>query len=273
MKQNLQRYGSWALVTGASSGIGAAMARRLADDGLNLVVAARRLDRLTELADELRSTRGVEVRPVQVDLSTDDGVDLLEKATADIDLGLMVANAGAAHPGAFLRTSLEDQLDVLRLNVTTPLEMVHRFGGSMVARGRGAVIVTGSTSAFAGTAMLANYAATKAFVGTLAEGLHREWADAGVDVAVIHPGPTRTEMVDMEGVDFGAVPVAWMTAEQVADAAAKGLGKRAVIIPGVVNRIQTFVFTRLLGRRAASAIWSTLMGRVTDPSYQVGVPA
>lgn len=162
---------------------------------------------------------------------------------------------------------------MLRLNVTTPLEMVHRFGGRLVARGRGAIIVTGSTSSFAGTAMLANYAATKAFVGTLAEGLNREWADLGVDVAVVHPGPTRTEMVDMEGVDFGAVPVAWMTAEQVANAAFKGLGRRAVIIPGVVNRIQTFVFTRLLGRRLASAIWSTLMGRVTDESFQIGSPA
>lgn len=266
--KNLQRYGSWALVTGASSGIGEAFARRIAEDGVNLVLAARRHDRLEALATELRTANLVEVRTVQVDLSADDGVDILDKATADIELGLIVSNAGSAHPGSFLRTSVGEQLDVLRLNVATPMEIAHRLGGRLVERGRGALILTGSTSAFAGTAQLANYAATKAFVGTLAEGLHREWAGAGVDVMVVHPGPTRTEMVDMPGVDFGAVPVAWMDPEQVAAAAAAKIGRKAVLIPGLVNRLQTFVFTRLLPRSAASAIWSTLMGRVTDPSIQ-----
>jgi uncharacterized protein len=273
MGRNLQRYGSWALVTGASSGIGHAMARRIAADGVNLVVAARRIDRLEALAAELRAAHGIEVRTVQVDLSADDGVDLLDKAVADVDLGLVVANAGSAHPGAFLRASIDDQLDVLRLNVATPLEMAHRLGGRLVEQGRGALILTGSTSAYAGTAMLANYAATKSFVGVLAEGLNREWSGSGVDVLVVHPGPTRTELVDMDGVDFGRVPVAWMDPEQVADAAVRGLGRRAVVIPGVVNRLQTFVFTRLLSRRAASAVWSTLMGRVTDPSFQTNAPA
>lgn len=272
MTKNLQRYGTWALVTGASSGIGQALARRLAADGLNLVVAARRLDRLEDLAAELRSANGVEVRTVRVDLSADDGVDLLEKAVADVDLGLVVANAGSAHPGSFLRVTVEEQLEVLRLNVTTPLEMAHRLGGRLVERGRGALILTGSTSAFAGTAMLANYAATKAFVGTLAEGLSREWAPVGVDVTVVHPGPTRTEMVDMDGVDFGRVPVAWMDPEQVAEAAVRGLGRRAVIIPGLANRFQAFVFTRMLSRRVASRIWSALMGRVTDPSHREIAP-
>jgi len=272
MSKNLQHYGSWALVTGASSGIGEAMARHLAGAGLNVVVAARRIDRLTTLADELRSTTGVKVRPVQVDLSTEDGIELLDKAVADIDLGVVVANAGSAHPGSFLRASADEQLDVLQLNVATPLEMFHRFGGRLVAQGRGAMIVTGSTSAFSGVSMLANYAATKAYVGTLAEGLHREWAGAGVDVAVVHPGPTRTEMAEMDGVDFGAVPTVWMSPEQVAKATFRGLGRRAVIIPGAVNRMQNVVFGRVFGRRLSSRIWSHLMGKVTDDSYQVVAP-
>lgn len=273
MSKNLQRYGSWALVTGASSGIGEAMARHLAGAGLNVVVAARRIDRLTALADELRSTTEVQVRPVQVDLSTAEGIDLLDKAVADIDLGVVVANAGSAHPGSFLLASAEEQLDVLRLNVLTPMEMFHRFGGRLVEQGRGAMIVTGSSSAFTGVSMLANYAATKAYVGTLAEGLHREWAAAGVDVAVVHPGPTRTEMVEMDGVDFSAVPAAWMSPEQVATATFRGLGRKAVIIPGAANRIQHVLFTRVLGRRLSARIWSHLMGRVTERSYQVVAPA
>ncbi len=264
MKNLAEEYGSWALVTGASSGIGAEFARRLAADGVNLVVAARRLDRLEALAGELTEAHGVEVRPVRADLTERDGVDAIEKATADIDLAIVVNNAGAARPGNFLKSGVEDQLDVVRLNVTTPVQLAHLLGERLVDRGRGAMIFTGSTAAFAGVPTLANYAATKAFVGTFAEGLAAEWGPLGVDVLVVHPGPTRTEMVEMDGVDFNAVPMNWMTPDKVAGKALDSLGRKTVLIPGAANKVQRFVFTRLLSRRATSAIWGTLMGRVTS---------
>ncbi len=256
-------YGSWGLVTGASSGIGAEFARRLAADGVNLVVTARRLDRLEALAEELSTDHDVEVRPVRADLSERAGVDAIEKAVADIDLAIVVNNAGTARPGAFLKSAVDDQLDVVGLNVTTPVQLAHLMGERLINRGRGAMIFTGSTAAFAGVPTLANYAATKAFVGTFAEGLAAEWGPRGVDVLVVHPGPTRTEMVEMDGVDFNVVPMNWMTPAQVVDKALGSLGRKTVLIPGTLNKIQRFVFTRLLPRRATSAIWGTLMGRVT----------
>ncbi|MGI9597217.1 MAG: SDR family NAD(P)-dependent oxidoreductase [Acidimicrobiales bacterium] len=263
MENTAEKYGDWALVTGASSGIGAEFARRLAADGVNLILAARRLERLESLAEELASDYDVEVRPVRADLSEQDGIDAIEKAAADVDVAIVVNNAGSAHPGAFLKSSADDQLDVVRLNVTTPVQLAHLFGERLVGRGRGAMIFTGSTSAFSGTPMLANYAATKAFVGTFAEGLAAEWGRHGVDVLVVHPGPTRTEMVEMDGVDFGAVPVSWMEPGQVADRAIGSLGKKSVLVPGAANKVQRFVFTRLLPRRVATKIWGVLMGRVT----------
>lgn len=268
MKRLTERYGPWALVTGASSGIGEAYARRLASDGMNVVIAARRVERLDQIAADLRRRHAVEVRTVEADLATSLGVETIAKAVADVDVGLIVSNAGSAHPGHFLASTVEEQLDTVRLNVTTTVEVAHVLGERLVARGNGALIFTGSTAAFAGVANLANYAAAKAFVGTFAEGLSREWHKQGVDVMVVHPGPTRTEMVQMDGVDFGAVPMNWMTPEQVVKKSLKALGRKTVLVPGAANKIQRFIFTRLLPRRTTSAIWGALMGRVTDASLQ-----
>ncbi len=258
------RYGPWALVTGASSGIGEAFAHRLAADGMHVVIVARRIDRLDALAARLEQAHGVQVRPVGADLSTDDGLDAVAKAVADIDLAVVVSNAGAVRPGAFLRKPLDAELDVVRLNVAATVRVAHEFGERLVGRGSGALILTGSTSAFAGTPLLANYAATKAFVGTFGEGLHREWRPLGVDVLVVHPGPTRTEMVEGDGVDFSAVPMFWMSADAVAASALRSLGRRSVLVPGVPNKVQRFVFTRLLPRRTATFVWGALMRRITD---------
>lgn len=264
MKNLAATYGPWAVVTGASSGIGRAFARRLAADGVNVVLAARRVERLEELATELRRDHGVEARPVAADLSERSGVDAIDKAVADVDLAIVISNAGAAHPGAFLRTAVDGQLDMVRLNVTTPLELAHRLGERLVSRGGGALLFVGSTSTFAGVPMLSSYAASKAFVGAFAEGLFGEWRNKGVDVLVVHPGPTRTEMVEMDGVDFGAMPMNWMEADQVVGKTLRALGHKPAVFPGAVNKVQRFVFTRLLPRRATSAVWGGLMTKVTD---------
>jgi short-subunit dehydrogenase len=191
-------------------------------------------------------------------------VEAIEKAVADLDLAIVVNNAGTAHPGAFLTSPVDDRLDVIQLNVAAPVHLAHSLGQRLVDRGRGAMIFTGSSAAFAGVPLMANYAASKAFIGTFAEGLRGEWSNDGVDVLVVHPGPTRTEMVELDGVDFGRVPVRWMTADQVADKAVGAVGRKPVLIPGVSNKIQRFIFTRLLPRRTASAIWGALTGRITD---------
>ncbi len=258
------KYGPWAVVTGASSGMGREFARKLAGVGINLIVAARRLDRLEALAAELTTAHGVEIRTVQADLTELAGIEAVAKAAADVEIGLVVNNAGNASPGAFLKVPVEAQLKTIDLNVSAPLQLAYALGGQMVDQGRGGFIFVGSTSAFTGAPYIANYAATKAYLGSLAEGLRVEWAKHGVDVLVVHPGPTRTEMVEMDGVDLGKVPVAWMEAEAVAHKSLNALGRRSVLVPGAPNKFMRFVTTRLMPRRAAVAMWGSLMGRATD---------
>ena len=265
MKQPMKdRYGRWAVVTGASSGIGEAWLRALAAQGLNVAIAARRSERLEALASEARRQHGVEIRTIEADLSTAAGIESVVKAVADVDLGVVVSNAGATNPGAFLAHPVADRLASVNLNVVASVDFAHQLGTRLVEQGRGAIIFTGSTSAYSPVPMLASYAASKAFVGSFAQALHMEWKPHGVDVMVCHPGPTRTEMVKMDGVDFDAVPIMWMTADQVVAAALKGLGRKSEVIPGVGNRMQRFMFTRLMPRRLSRSIWATLMKRVTD---------
>ncbi len=263
--KRFKKYGPWAVVTGASSGIGKEFAKTLASEGFDLVIAARRIERLNDIAADLSERHGVIVRTVQADLSTSDGIEAIEKAAADIEIGLVVSNAGDASPGAFLKNSLEAQMLTTNLNVLANVQLAHSLGGRLVEQGHGGLIMTGSTSAFGGIPYLANYAATKAFVGTFAEGLNAEWKKHGVDVLVLHPGPTKTEMVEqMKGADFSRVPTAWMTPEAVVYKALKGLGRKTIVVPGFPNKMMRFVTTRLTTRRGLTRIWGALMGKVTD---------
>ena len=200
---------------------------------------------------------------MQADLGHREGVDAIEKAVADVDLAIVISNAGAAHPGAFLRTDVDRQLAMVGLNVTTPVDIAHRLGERLVDRGRGAIVFVGSTSTFAGVPMLSSYAAAKAFVGAFAEGLHGEWRKLGVDVLVVHPGPTRTEMVQTDGVDFGAMPMNWMQPDQVVTKTFWALGRKPAVFPGAINKMQRLIFTRLLPRRTTSAVWGGLMRNLT----------
>src|SRR5262249_32002855 len=150
MKDFVERFGPWALVTGASSGIGEAFARRLAESGVNLVLVARREDRLRKLADDLRSQHSVSTRVVPVDLSRDDFLPAIEQATADVQVGLLVNNAGIATTGNFLDHDLGSELALLHVNSRAPLILTHHFGRSMRQRGRGGIIFVASTLAFAG---------------------------------------------------------------------------------------------------------------------------
>jgi short-subunit dehydrogenase len=182
-------YGPWAVVAGASDGTGAAFAEALAGHGINLVLVARRQTLLAELAAGL----SVETRVVPMDLSTPNAIAELAAATDDLEIGLVVYNAGADSVNLPL---LDRELDELRgfiqRNCTCVLEACHHFGGRMVERGRGGLILVTSGAAWAGGSRLAVYGATKAFDLVLAESLWAEWRDRGVDVLSLVLGPTDT---------------------------------------------------------------------------------
>ena len=197
-------YGPWAVVAGASDGTGAEFARELARRGVNLVLVARRAPLLDELAAEL----DVETRVVPLDLSLDDAAQRLAEATADLEVGLVVFNAGADDGGTlFLDQSIDDLRSLIARNCTTVMEVCHRFGAPMVERGRGGMILVSSGAAWAGASHVATYGATKSFDLILAEGLWAEWHERGVDVLGLVLGATDTpslrRLLDRHGGDFG----------------------------------------------------------------------
>ena len=168
------QYGPWALVTGASSGMGTEFARRLAEKGLNVVLLARREDRLRSLAVELERDYSVRTRVVAVDLTRDDLLDSIRDATDDIEVGLLVNNAGFATSGKVLDNDLSVELAMLHVNSRAPLVLSHHFGRRMREQGKGGIIFVASTVAYSGAPGWSNYAATKAFDLTLSGGIARE---------------------------------------------------------------------------------------------------
>src|SRR5262249_29465053 len=193
MRVLIDRFGPWALVTGASSGIGEAFARRLAELRMNLVLVARREDRLRRLADELQGRHMIGTRVVSADLSRDDFLPVIEQATADLEIGLLVNNAGLGTVGKFLDNDLNAELAMIYVNNRASLILAHHFGRLMRARHRGGMIFVASFRGFAGVPAMSNYAASKAHSLVFAEGLARELQNDGVTVQALCPGATRTE--------------------------------------------------------------------------------
>jgi uncharacterized protein len=187
-----EKYGDTALVAGASEGMGAAWAHALAARGLHLVLVARRPEVLNTTAAEIAAKYGVRVLPVVCDLASPDATALIADATHDKEIGFLVYNAAASYIGPFLETDSSTHAGIATVNTLTPLSMVHHFGGKMVARRRGGVVLMASIAGFQGSGYLATYAATKAFCRVLAEGLWYEWRPAAVDVIACCAGATMT---------------------------------------------------------------------------------
>jgi short-subunit dehydrogenase len=231
-----ERYGPWALVAGASDGIGACFARRIAAEGVNLLLLARREARLEELAAELRSAHGVEARGVALDLVSADLDAKVHAATRDLEIGLLVYNAGAVHGGRpFHDHPVEHALGLIALNCTGPVLLAHRLGARMRPRGRGGIVLLGSMIAFAGSAYVAAYSATKAFDRILAEGLWHELKPHGVDVLAVIAGATRTPAMLATSQAFATFPGA-LDPDDVARGALAFLGRGPVWVPGATNR-------------------------------------
>jgi uncharacterized protein len=206
MAEFAERYGPWAIVAGASDGTGAAFVEDLAGRGVNVVLVARRQSVLEEVAARVN----VETRVVPLDLSTDTAADELAAATEDLDVGLVVYNAGAdSHNTRVLETPLESWQALVRRNCTTVLACSYHFGGRMVGRGRGGLVLVTSGAAWAGASHIATYAASKAFDLVLAEGLWAEWHELGVDVLSLVLGATDTpslrRSLAANGGDMGAL--------------------------------------------------------------------
>lgn len=195
------RYGPTALVTGASSGIGRSLARQLAEAGLNLVLVARRVERLQALAAELRQQNGVEVKVCQLDLGRPSAVQDLLSVTADQDIGLLVSNAGFGFKGEHAAADAAMLTDMLMVNCHVPMLLTHGFIPRLRARGKGGIILTSSVEGLIGCPYSSAYSASKAFVKNLGEGLWAELKPEDIDVLTLCPGATDTEAPASQGID------------------------------------------------------------------------
>lgn len=253
MSISADRFGPWAVVTGASSGIGREFAHQLADSGINVVLVARRLAALQDLGAALSRGYGVDYRAVGVDLSDPGMLTPIAEATNDIDVGLLVSNAGTALPGALVGSDLQAQRAILRLNTAAHLGLTHHFGERLARRGRGGIILVSALGAVHGVPYMAHTAATKAYITSLGAGLHGELAKQGVHVTVLHPGPTRTPALDDLGLDPDKMPISPMAPDVCAREALRALERnRASCIPGRINRVTAALVPAAITRSVMS---------------------
>jgi short-subunit dehydrogenase len=258
-----ERYGPWAVVTGASAGLGACFARDLGARGLDLVLVARRADRLEQLAGEIRDAHRVEVRVVPVDLTAEGAPDRLRDATAGLEVGLLVNNAGFGACSPFLDGEPARDARMVRLNCEAVVAVAHAFLPTMAARGRGGMVVVASTASFQATPWMSLYGATKAFDLHLAEGLAVELAPRGVDVLALCPGHTATEFHEVAGVSG---PVAGGAADPavVVRGALDRLGRRRHWVPGWLNALMAWG-TRFAPRRFVAGAAGRMLGSRLRP--------
>ena len=263
-------YGPWALVTGSSSGIGEEFANQLAAAGINVVLAARRADKLEGIARRLRLDHGVEVKTVPVDLTGEKFLDILRVVTDPLDIGLVVSNAGGAASGALVSRDIDDVDWLLRLNVRAPTLIANHYGQALAKRGKGGLLFVSSSVAYQSTPLMAEYGATKAHQLYLGEALNGELKRHGVDVTVLSAGPTRTPMIEtMDEMDFSKVPVSWMESPAVVRAGLEALGKHRSVVPGRING-----FFAWFGRhfpRLAGAMFSNMMSKGMDARIVSGI--
>ncbi len=248
----LATYGPWALVAGGSEGLGAAFAQVLAGRGVDLVLVARRPGPLAATAERLRQATRVQVRTVTADLAASGAIDLIAEATADIEVGLVVANAAISPIGSFTAITEADIGAVADLNCRATALLARRFLPPMVQRGRGGLILMSSLAGLQGVPGLAVYSASKAFLNTLAQALWAENRSSGVDVIACCAGAVTTpgyQQAARRSAPGATIP------EQVAVTTLDALGSGFRVVPGPLNKVSTFTLERMLPKRAAIAIF------------------
>jgi len=230
------KYGQWALITGGSTGIGLALAKQAASCGMDVILVARRAELLVQAQEAIQNQYKVKVKIIELDLTSDAALDSLFDATKNLDVGMLVPNAGIELNGLFIKNSLEANIKLLRLNVEVPMALAHHYGRMMAARNKGAIMLISSGFGYQAIPYIANYSATKAYILSLGEALNVELKEYGIDVTVLSPGLTKTSMTDNSTLNFNKLPVLSMTPDKVAMIGFNALGKKATVVAGLLNK-------------------------------------
>lgn len=258
-----KRYGDWALVTGASSGIGEQFARLLAAAGINLIICGRREVLLQSLAEELRQS-GVTVLVQVCDLGNDEQLQKLIAEANKVPLGIVISNAGFGAKGDFLAHDAARMDHMIRTNCLATMALAHALLPNMVSRRRGAYLFTGSIEGYLPFPLSAPYAASKAFVHSLGASLWQEMREHHIDVLVLSPGSTDTDAPVSQGVPRENL-MGLMQPKQVAEQALRHLGKTVYFTPGLHNRV--FIkFLELLPAKLALRLAAAGMHAALQPA-------
>ena len=248
-------YGPWAIVTGASSGIGESFAHAVARRGLSPLLVARRVDELARVAREVKVATGIECGIVEADLASADFVEAVTTACVSLEVGLVVSNAGYNPPGDFEERSAEELCAVLDTNCRAPMLLAEAFLPALRKRGQGGFLITGSIEGFFGVPHSTVYAASKNFVQAFGEGLWGELQPEGLDVLVLAPGATDTPLIRSRNMqDLPGI----MTSEEVAEFGLDHLGHGPTAIPGEGNRKMVSTFASMARRDAVAAMGNAM---------------
>jgi uncharacterized protein len=246
-KRLKNKYGNWALVTGSTSGIGLEFTKQLAASGFNIIINSRKEEDLIQLRNQLETANKIKAVVVAADLSTEHGVAMLISISKNYPVGLFIMSAGFGTSGLFLNSNNDDELTMLRLNCEAVLKLTLYFSKLFAGQQRGGIILLSSIVAFQGVPYAANYAATKAYVQTLAEALAIELKPNGVDVLAAAPGPVKSNFESRANMKMNLS----MEANQVAIPILKALGRKKDVWPGFLSKL-------LIGSLSTAPRWGKI---------------
>ena len=253
------KYGNWAIVTGASSGIGLELASQLATAGFNLVINSRHIDKLEEVEKQLKVNTSIEIKIVASDVSETEGINKIIQSTQGLNVGLLIVSAGYGTSGNFIDGSLHSEINMLKVNCEALLSLTHYYSQQFAQQKRGGIILMSSMVAFQGTPFASNYAATKAYVQTLAEGLHVELKPHGVDVLAAAPGPVESGFSQRANMKMSMS----LTPSQVGVPILKALGRKTTVLPGFLTKLLVYSL-RTVPRWGKVKIMKKVMGGMTE---------
>ncbi len=251
----LKKYGTWAIVTGATDGLGKQFAIQLAAIGFNLVVVARRKNLLDDLSKELNASYKVDCISIDLDLSTNDAVTLLYEKTSHLDIGLIVAAAGFGTSTNLIDADIKVEKQLIDLNCRSLMEMSHIFGKKFSTQKKGGMILISSLLGFHGAFGTANYAASKAYVQALGEALYFELRKYNVDVLTVAPGPINTGFAAAAGMEFSMA----LKPENVAKQSLAALGKKITLLPGFLSKFLYLSLSMLVFRNLKVMVMGMVM--------------
>jgi hypothetical protein len=252
------QYGPWALVTGASSGIGLELAERLAESGLNIILHGRRSLELQKISTRIAHQYSVQTKVISSDLTSDEGVQAVISACENIDIGLLVASAGFGTSGYFHESNINNEIGMLRVNCEALLRLTHYFSQRFIKQQRGGIVLLSSIVAFQGVPLAAHYAATKAYVQSLGEALSRELKPFGINVLTAAPGPVASGFGERANMKMDIS----LKTHQVGNQILHALGKKSIVLPGMLTKILVGSLS-LVPRWGKVLIMEKVMGGMT----------